>query len=81
MHFDVLNVQIPVRIMLNVHVHLSNKYNVGRNFITIPVCVCVCVACVCEREEGSDHAATIKLSPWQKIAVSNEIVFFIKYIH
>ena len=42
--------------------------------------MCVCV-CVCEREEGSDHAATIKLSPWQKVAVSNEIVLFIKYIH
>ena len=43
------------------------------------VCVCcmtcVCV-CVCEREEGSDHAATIKLSPWQKLAVSSEIVLF-----
>ena len=42
-------------------------------------CMCVCL-CVCEREEGSDHAATIKLSPWQKVAVSNEIVLFIKYI-
>ena len=48
-------------------------------------CVCMCVSvsvcvCVCEREEGSDHAATIKSSPWKKVAVNSEIELFIKYI-
>ena len=51
--------------------------------------MCVCVlrvhvsvsVCVCEREEGSDHAATIKSSPWKKVAVNSEIELVIKYIH
>ena len=36
----------------------------------------VCV-CVWEREEGS---ASMKLLPWQKVAVSNEMLLM-KYIH
>ena len=55
-------------------------YNVGRNLIVhvcVPVLhVHVCLY-VCKREEGSDHAAIIKLSPWLKVAGSNENVFLI----
>ena len=54
-------------------------------YVCVYVCACVlhvhvCV-CVCEREEGSDLAASIKLSPWNKVAVSNKFVLFTKYIH
>ena len=78
--------------MLNVHVHWSNKPIVqcwekfhrhssmcACMFVRV-CCMCMCV-CVCEREEGSDLAASIKLSPWNKVAVSNEFVLFTKYIH
>ena len=44
------------------------------------VCMCLHVdVCMCEREEGSDHAATIKLSLLQKVPVS-EIVLFLECV-
>ena len=66
-----------------VHVQCWEKFYHHSSMCVCVCCVCMCVSvsvCVCEREEGSDHAATIKSSPWKKVAVNSEIELFIKYI-
>ena len=55
----------------------NQTFIVGRDFITILVCMYVLHVdvCMCEREDGSDHAATIKLSLLQKVPVSETVLF------
>ena len=73
--------------MLNVHVHWSNKPIIHictmLGEISSPSGMCMVCVRLCEREERSDHAATIKSSPLKKVAVNSEIEIelFIKYIH
>ena len=58
---------------------LSYLFNFGRDYHHSSVYVLHVDVWMCEREEGSDHAATIKLSLLQKVPVS-EIVLFLECV-